>query len=341
MDAPTSSWWLEVLRLCRAGDQTAAVELYREKLISSGGFDVPVGLHLKFLDGGGFTQAAALIRHAGLHAGADVSSCALLRGGDLQNAVAEYRELFASGAATTKMVVNYMTCLSRLGAAAELAVVADPEHLFYRGRLIPPEDIPVEQFLSRVAAALRSAKERERNSKHRSGRELDRVHRTHLMDDPAIRELHAAIRTTTAEYMRKVAGAGHLISAWLPKRFDLLSWGMISEGIGYNVPHVHCGHWVSGVVYVEGEDPALSGADDAGLLRIGAGVDGDPGCPGWPDLSVAPVPGTIVLFPSYYTHWTVPLRRPGSTRISVAFNVTPVADVDSAAPVVERVSHQS
>jgi hypothetical protein len=321
MDWTASSWWLTVLRLCRENNQSAAAELYRKNLISNGGFDVPVGLHLKFLNAGGFTQAAELIRQAGLRIGADVSSCALMRGGDLRNAAAEYRELFAAGAATTKMVVNYMVCLSRLGEVAELAAVAAPERLFYRGQLHLPDGILTEPFLGRVAAALRSAKERECNSKHRSGRELDRVHRTHLMDDPAIRELHWAIHAATAEYIERVSGAAHLISAWLPSRFGLQSWAMISEGIGHNVPHVHCGHWVSGVVYVEGEDPSLSGTDDAGLLRIGADLDGDPTCLGWPDLAVAPVPGTIVLFPSFYTHWTVPLRRPGSTRISVAFNV--------------------
>jgi hypothetical protein len=142
--------------------------------------------------------------------------------------------------------------------------------------------------------------------------------------------------------LSNITGAAHLISPWLPDQFELRSWAMISDGAGHNVPHVHYGHWVSGVVYVEGEDPALFDTDDAGMFRVVAGVDGDPACPGWPDISVAPVPGTIVLMPSYYTHWTVPLRRPASTRISVAFNVVPASDIKSSAldPAAEVVSRQ-
>lgn len=343
MDAPISSWWLEVLRLCRQGDQGAAVDLYRSKLTARGGFDIPVGFHTRLLTGAGYTRAATLIQRIGLLAGADVSSCALDRGGDLRKAVAEYRTLFASGTVTSKMVLNYMVCLSRLGEAAELAAVAAPERLFYCGRLRLPGDAPMDPFLRRVAAALRQAKGRESHAAYRSARNLDRVHQTHQMDEPAIQELHAAIHATAAEYMNKVESAAHLISAWLPTNFELRSWAMISEGTGYNEPHVHCPNWVSGVFYVEGEDPALSGADDAGLLRIGAGIGGDSTCPGWPDLSVAPVPGTIVLMPSFYTHWTVPLRRPGAARISVAFNVvpTPETKADSADSAVEVVCHQS
>jgi len=40
----------------------------------------------------------------------------------------------------------------------------------------------------------------------------------------------------------------------------------------------------------------------------------------WGARTIKPRAGTLLLFPSYYTHWTVPLNRPG-LRTSVAFDV--------------------
>ncbi len=313
-------WWLEVLRLCRQGDQNAAVALYQRHLASRQVCDIPVGFHARLLDGGGYGEAAARILEAGRLIGADVSSCALARGGDLRQAVTEYRALFNSGVGTSTMVLNYMICLSKLGESRELAAVASPELMFQRDGLRLPDRILVEPLLRAAAAALLGAKERQSHNSYRSARNLDRVDRTHQMEDAAVRELHHAIRVAVSEYIRRVAGAGHLISAWVPAEFELRSWAMISEGPGHNEPHVHCPNWVSGVLYIDGTDPTVAADGEAGMLRVGAAVGGDPECLGWPDFAVAPVPGTIVLMPSFYTHWTVPLGRPGSTRISLAFN---------------------
>jgi hypothetical protein len=100
----------------------------------------------------------------------------------------------------------------------------------------------------------------------------------------------------------------------------LRSWGVISDASGYNVPHLHIGCWVVAVAYIASENPGAADKDSPGAMRIGAAVGGDATCAGWPELTVAPIPGTVAIMPAYYTHWTVPLRGPGR-RISVAFNV--------------------
>jgi hypothetical protein len=307
----------QAIRLCVRGDVEPGVDLYRRALAASGGSLLPVGVHVKLLAARGLGEAAALVQEAGVKIGADVAAGWLLPDRDPRRMAAEYEGLFESGVGNAQMMANYMACLSLAGNSRQLAAVAAPALLFRQTRL--SVDGALEPFLRRVGHALRSAKTRQFQEAGRSIRHMSRVLKTHTVDDPDIVRLHVVVRSRVAEYIKDAIAAGHVISSWLPQEFELSSWGVISEGTGYNVPHIHGGCWVVGIAYIEGEDPAVSGTGDAGLLRVGAGARGDPACPGWPDFTVAPVPGTLVLMPSYYTHWTMPLGAGGS-RISMAFN---------------------
>jgi hypothetical protein len=88
--------------------------------------------------------------------------------------------------------------------------------------------------------------------------------------------------------------------------------------------HHHPGCWLTGVYYVSARrDDPVAEAPRPGMIRIGAlpawaGVE-----PPWPVLEVEPVPGTLLLFPSFVPHETVP-PGDGAERISVAFDVAAV-----------------
>jgi hypothetical protein len=151
------------------------------------------------------------------------------------------------------------------------------------------------------------------------------VRKMHKIADLS-RRPHHLIQSTLAELDRQVARyvtnwrkSAHPISRWVPGKFRTSSWAIISHGEGYNVPHTHKDGWISGVLYVAGADCTGDGPDSPGALRIGP-PPGIEDISGWPNISIAPTPGTLVLMPSYYTHWTVPLGRPG-LRISIAFDV--------------------
>jgi hypothetical protein len=90
------------------------------------------------------------------------------------------------------------------------------------------------------------------------------------------------------------------------------------------VPHIHPKGWITGVLYVAGGERADKSDSSSGALRVGAPPE-VADCAGWPDITVAPVPGTLVFMPSYYTHWTVPLGRRG-LRIAIAFDVKDMRD---------------
>jgi hypothetical protein len=304
---------LRALRECHAGNIADGTARYRQALRAPGGFRLPVGLHARMLEGAGRHDAAETILRDGALASADL---AVARLSDPVSASAEYEALFARGLANAHMMANYTACLSHIGASEKLAAATDPRALFRRTTL--SFDGPREPYLRRIGQVLRDAEQFENT--RRSIRKMGRVPRTHELAEPGLLALHDTVRGEIARYISDVAASGQMIGPWLPSAIDLHSWSVISEDAGYNVPHIHLGCWIVAVAYIAWDDAAAIGASSGGELRGGPPAGGDAACPGGPDLTVAPLPGTLVIMPAYFTHWTVPLQRPG-LRISVAFNV--------------------
>jgi uncharacterized protein (TIGR02466 family) len=142
---------------------------------------------------------------------------------------------------------------------------------------------------------------------------------------PAIQSLERALRVAVADYCRALPDVfEHPFVARKPRSWDLNLWCVVMQRGGHQVPHIHPDAWLSGTYY-----PALPEA-----IRAGAGPDG------WfafgePDrefpsrvapriVTVRPEEGSLILFPSYFFHRTIPFEADG-TRISVAFDVIATA----------------
>jgi hypothetical protein len=86
------------------------------------------------------------------------------------------------------------------------------------------------------------------------------------------------------------------------------------------VDHVHTEGWISSAFYVD-LPAAVEGPDRQGWLRLGR-----PPFPTRPALEagyfVKPAPGTLVLFPSYLWHGTVPFAS-DETRLTIAMDFLP------------------
>jgi hypothetical protein len=138
--------------------------------------------------------------------------------------------------------------------------------------------------------------------------------------DRAAPALTEAIRAAIGDYAEGLSG-GHPFVRGRPDRALFTPWALLFRGAGHQVPHHHPGCWLTGVYYVSARyDRPRPDSPRPGLIRIGilpgwAGVD-----PPWPVLEVEPVPGTLLLFPSFVPHETVP-PGDGAERISVAFDV--------------------
>jgi len=109
----------------------------------------------------------------------------------------------------------------------------------------------------------------------------------------------------------------------LPSRTRLRSWGILMERHGYETPHIHPDGFVSGVYYVNLPDVvAKNDAAGSGWVEFGApdpliAAQRPP-----PVRQVQPVAGTMLLFPSYFWHRTIPFDSQ-QEHLSIAFDLTP------------------
>jgi uncharacterized protein (TIGR02466 family) len=138
--------------------------------------------------------------------------------------------------------------------------------------------------------------------------------------DKAVAALAAVIEIAVADYVTGLAGDAGSFATAAPKAAEIQSWAILYGRDGRQKPHRHPGGWLSGVYYVAA--PKLSGESAyRGMLKVGM-VGKMCGHPPWGIHDVEPVPGRIVMFPSYTPHATEPTGIAGA-RISVAFDVVP------------------
>lgn len=107
-------------------------------------------------------------------------------------------------------------------------------------------------------------------------------------------------------------------------KLKLFAWMNVNPTGGFNAPHTHPGaHW-SGVYYVS--QPEIE-KGDSGMIEF---LDPRSDLPNWRLLDapsfkikkkIRPMPGDLILFPSYLMHWVYPNEADGE-RVTVAFNAT-------------------
>jgi len=100
------------------------------------------------------------------------------------------------------------------------------------------------------------------------------------------------------------------------------AWSSLMREHGYHVNHLHPQGWISSCYYVTVPEVAKDENAKQGWIKFGE-----------PELDVAlkhpvrravqPVPGRLVLFPSYMWHGTIPFRD-AALRTTIAFDAVPV-----------------
>jgi hypothetical protein len=304
----------KALSLLLAGDESG-LSLYARCMKGPGGETLPVGVHIAFLEKAGRAAAAAALRSLGLRRGATIAVNDLRRGAEPEAAALEFEKLFERGFGNSRMVSQYLSVLSRLGRSADLEKVADPGRLLRVVRLDGETDPAALQgvLLDRGEGA-------EPLEADMSIRRMKKLEMFHRIEDPAVRRLIAALRRQSRLYLDGWAGSDHPLARLVPRTFRLKAWGLISTGEGYNSRHIHHKGWATGVYYPAAPD----GEGEGGELEVGPPPEIEEGSPGWPRARIRPEPGLLVLMPSFYTHWTIPLGRPG-LRTSIAFDLLDTA----------------
>ncbi|HWA91560.1 MAG TPA: putative 2OG-Fe(II) oxygenase [Rhizomicrobium sp.] len=99
------------------------------------------------------------------------------------------------------------------------------------------------------------------------------------------------------------------------------SWSSRLSDCGFHTNHVHPKGWISSAYYVAVPDAANDAAAKQGWIKFGE-PSFDAGLADPIRRAVQPRPGTLVLFPSYMWHGTVPFHS-ASHRTTIAFDVVP------------------
>jgi uncharacterized protein (TIGR02466 family) len=137
--------------------------------------------------------------------------------------------------------------------------------------------------------------------------------------DPEIGQLGQMINAGFGEMMESELGTGAFQCS-----LSAVAWANVNTDGDYNRIHTHGDSHISGVYYVSmGEpDPSRSpnGAFEFLDPRISAGMPTIPGVPVVTGGLVTPVPGMMIVFPSWLAHGVLPFFGAGE-RISIAFNI--------------------
>lgn len=227
--------------------------------------------------------------------------------------------------------------LAYLATAARLA--GGPEHrqLYDYARFVRWYDLEapagyssIQSFNRELADYLRKWHTLATHPLEQSLRHGTQTTRDLLSDrEPVIRAFIESLAKPLAAYREDIGfEADHPFLARNEGELTLVGcWSVNLSRGGYHVNHIHPQGWISSAYYV---DVPVEVADEetcSGWLKFGEpqmpvrGLDAE--------FLVQPVPGRLVLFPSYMWHGTVPIRE-SQPRTTIAFDAAPIATLSAA-----------
>lgn len=213
-------------------------------------------------------------------------------------------------------------------AATAWRMVGDPRGEWLTGQpgLIQVSDLgtklpPVDQ-LAEMLGALHKGRGEYLDQSVRGGTQTDGPLFRRI--DPLIRDVRAAVLTAVDNYLRNLPpiDSRHPLLGRRrdrPVRFSG-SWSVRLRGGGKHSNHVHPQGWISSALYIALPPRTAGERADAGWFTIGD-PDERLGLSIGPSRTIEPVPGRLVLFPSYLWHGTVPFAA--GERLTIAFDVQP------------------
>jgi tetratricopeptide (TPR) repeat protein len=135
--------------------------------------------------------------------------------------------------------------------------------------------------------------------------------------------LRARIDEAVAEYVARMSeDENHPLMKRRRENFDYAaSWSARLHDCGYHTNHVHPKGWISSAYYVALPESVADAEGRQGWIKFGE-PNFDAGLKEPVRRTVQPRVGTLVLFPSYMWHGTVPFRST-QARTTIAFDVVP------------------
>ena len=198
----------------------------------------------------------------------------------------------------------------------------DYDTFVWRGMIDTPRGWPnLESYLADLREALKPlhtfrGHPAGQSLRHGSQTQQDLTRST----DPAIRAFLQAIDFPIRRRLASLGNGGDVLRRRMTKAYDFNGvWSIKLQPVGFHVDHIHTRGWLSSACHIE--LPSAVEREPEGWLKFGQpGIPTSPALP--PEYFVKPIPGQLVLFPSYMWHGTVPFSG-DEERLSIAFDVVP------------------
>jgi tetratricopeptide (TPR) repeat protein len=242
----------------------------------------------------------------------------LLQRGEARAAYDIARSLWDGGARTAQILWTWASAAGALGREAEFSDLMSREIWFAATKLGLDEAfnaaIGEEILASGGLAAANSYKPA------RGG--VLRIDNFEEEEGPLAVALHGALRSEISRYLdRRAHRLDHPFIAGWPAALRLESWALAMDESGFEDWHIHASAWLGGVYYVRAprrDGDAVAGRIGFGGLPAALQASGSR----FPEWTVQPEPGLLILFPAYFPHrtWSTGLA---DERISIAFNAVP------------------
>jgi tetratricopeptide (TPR) repeat protein len=243
----------------------------------------------------------------------------LLRTGAAAEALAIADELGARHPDDQQLIAYRATALRLLGDP-EYRLLYDYDRLVRRYTLAPPPGYPdIVAFNAAFARELLSLHHASHRPLAQSLRGGTQTQRNLPEGNPLVAKFLSMIDAPIRDYIGRLdAGGTHPVDRRKSASYRIAgSWSVLLRPQGFHVDHVHPRGWLSSAYYVD--VPKARAESQEGWLKFGEPGVRIAGCT--TERFVEPENGTLVLFPSYFWHGTVPFNEGG--RLTAAFDVIP------------------
>ena len=274
----------------------------------------------------GAAHEASVLAHADNPDSSIDAAAFLLRRGQPQRAKALLRRALSARPADQAALSLLCLCHRALGEMREEAWLAGYEELVVFHDLPPPAGYrSMLEFNRDLAAYLEPLHDDKREHFTQTLRGGTRLYDEVFNNGHALVErLRTAIDAAVAGYIARLRpDPSHPFLARRAQRFLYVSsWSSRLLDRGFHLNHVHPQGWISSAYYVSVPEVCRDQRRREGWLKFGEPT-ADFGDLFPPRRYIQPVPGRLVLFPSYLWHGTVPFESP-QPRITIAFDAAPL-----------------
>jgi hypothetical protein len=233
------------------------------------------------------------------------------------------RRAIDGGVGSSIHLAYLSAALSSVGRTSDVLDLIAPERLCRRIELNSGQ-VDNEELAEAILTHPALAPSPESRPTH--GRNL-RLEGLASVKHPAIRKLLAVVRRQVDDYLAERLNAPHPLIAHRPQTAWLQGWALVLSNDGHEETHIHPQGWLTVVYYARVPQGASQNAENdappPGSLSFGPWPPSiGESLPDFPRWRVEPQEGTLLIFPSFLGHGTIPTGV-GEPRICVALDVFP------------------